>query len=139
MKKTFSWDAGTATCTTFYKNRAFTGTAHCHPEDADFESERVGLHIAETRVDILVLQYIRNTELKPAIAALKRIQDAFDHSSKYNAKSYEAKTIRRQLRQLEMELAAVNNELATLRLNLRAYIHAKEKLYQKLRKDRNKQ
>ena len=139
MKKTFSWDAGHATCTAFYKNRPFIGEANCHPDDADFESERVGLHIAEMRADILVLQYIRSAELKPAVETLSHIQDSFSRSSQYNAKSYEAKCIRRQLRRLQNELTAVNKELANLKLELTVYIRQKEKFYQSIRKARNKQ
>jgi hypothetical protein len=44
MKKQFSWNAaGEATCSVAYKEKMFIGTAHCHPEDEDFMSERVGL------------------------------------------------------------------------------------------------
>ena len=77
MKKTFSFDAGHSICTAIYKNKVFTGEAHCHPEDADFESERVGLYIAEVRTDINILTYIRDCELKPAYNALNHIQHSF--------------------------------------------------------------
>ena len=94
MKKTFSFDAGHPICTAIYKNKVFTGEAHCHPEDADFESERVGLYIAEVRTDINILTYIRDCELKPAYNALNHIQHSFKRSSHYNPNSYEAKHIR---------------------------------------------
>ena len=139
MKKLFSWDAGHASCTAYYKNKAFIGEANCHPDDADFESERVGLYIAETRADIEILRYMRDAELKPAIDALNHIVDSFKRSTYHKPDSYESSLVRRQLHRLETELAAVNNELTTLRLNLRAYINSKEKFYQSIRKGRNKQ
>lgn len=139
MKKLFNWDAGHATCTAYYKHKAFIGEANCHLDDADFESERVGLFLAEARADIEILRYMRDVELKPAIDVLNHIVDSFKRSTHYNPDSYEASLIRRQLHRLETELAAVNNEIATLRLNLRAYINSKDKFYQSIRKARSKQ
>jgi hypothetical protein len=139
MKKTFSFDAGHSICTAIYKNKVFTGEAHCHPEDADFESERVGLYIAEVRADINILTYIRDCELKPAYNALNHIQSSFKRSSHYNPNSYEAKHIRKQLRVIENQLTVVSNELATLKSTLTAYIKDKDAFYQRIRKGRNKQ
>ena len=136
MKKQFSWDSGYAECKAIYKNKIFIGSAICHKDDEDFQSERVGLHLAEMRADLAILQYIRNVELKPAIETLLHIQSSFDRSKKYNPKSYESKFMRRQLHQLQNKLDAVNQEIANLKLQIKVYIKQKEKFYQKIRKDR---
>jgi hypothetical protein len=53
----FDYHNGVATCKIKYKNKLFTGTAVCHPEDKDFEGERTGLYIAETRAVIQGLRH----------------------------------------------------------------------------------
>lgn len=40
---------GDYSCTIYYLGNIFTGTAHCHPEDKDFDSEKVGCSIAHMR------------------------------------------------------------------------------------------
>ena len=139
MKKTFKFEAGHATCVTVYKHKTFIGEAHCHPDDADFESERVGSYIADIRSDIEVLKYMRDYELRPAYNCLNHILCSMKRSKLYNEKSYESKFIRRQLHRIQNQLTAVNNEIATLRLTLKVYIKDKEEFYQKIRKDKNKQ
>ena len=124
---------GTAQCDIYYKNTVFTGVAKCHPDDLDFSSERTGCYIAETRAIIKGLQYQRDCEIKPALAALTHLYSNMKTSKYYNPKSYEAKMLRNQIRVFEKELTAINNDLASERKNLRDYLKQKDKIYAKLR------
>jgi hypothetical protein len=56
---------GQSMCTIKYKGKEFIGIANCHPDDTDFESERVGMTIAEARANIKVLCFMRDCEIKP--------------------------------------------------------------------------
>ena len=40
---TYGYNNGIAVYKIKYKRKIFSGTAHCHPDDLDMESERVGL------------------------------------------------------------------------------------------------
>ena len=110
MKRIYKFDAenGVATCYLIDKNNTHMGFACCHDDDKDFQSERVGLTLAEARAEIDALKHIRNTELIPAYKALKHLQDNMNTSTHYNPKSYEAKMLRRQVCIKENEIAAVN-------------------------------
>ena len=120
--KTFNFENGKAICTIKYKNKKFYGEAQCHPEDKDFESERVGLHIADIRADMSMLRYIRDVELIPTYNALNHLCNSFKNGAKYDENSNEAKLVRK--------------ELAHLQLELTVYIKDKEKFYQHVRKSR---
>ena len=137
MKNTpyIEWDDENkvATCVLYYKNKVFYGMATCHPDDMDFANEYTGEHIAYLRAMIEALNWERDCEIKPALAALKQVYYSMNHSKKYNPKSYEAKMLRRQIRSLENELAAVNADLAAERTSLSEYLKAKDRLYTKLR------
>lgn len=140
MKKTFRYDEeGYAVCVIEYKHMQFCGDAVCHPDDEDFKSERVGSFIAEQRADLSMLRYKRDVELRPAIQTLEHLMDSFKRSSKHNKDSYESRMMRKELYRLKNELAAVTNTIANIKLELRAYIHSKEKFYQRIREARNKQ
>lgn len=129
----FEYCNGTATCHIEYKNMTFTGTAQCHPDDMDFESERTGCYIAETRAVIKVLRFQRDFEIKPALNILNHLHSNMKTSKHYNPKSYEVKMIHSQIHVLEKELAVINSELAIERTNLSVYLNEKEKIYTRLR------
>lgn len=129
----FEYKDGDAICTIQYKNQIFIGKAVCHPDDLDFESERTGLFIAETRAIIKGLQFQRECEIKPALNILYHLYGNMATSKNFNPKSYEAKMIRSQIKVLENDLAAINADLANERKNLKEYIDKKDILYKKLR------
>lgn len=120
-----------------YNNKTFIGEAQCHPEDMDFESERVGLTLAEARANIALMRHIRENEIKPQLKMLKHLYATISSSSKYNPKSHEYKMLQRTLHNLENELTTINNAIADERKFIKDYINGKEKLYQRLR-DKNK-
>lgn len=116
-----------------YNGYRFVGEATCHPDDLDFESERVGLTIAEARANIKVLRHMRDCEVKPQLKILKHLYDNMRSSTHYNHYSYEAKMLRSQIRAIENELATVNNGIADERKFIKDYIDGKEKMYKRLR------
>lgn len=136
FKTDYKYNKGSAVYTIRYNNIIFTGRATCHPEDMDFESERVGLTIAESRANIAVLRHIRDYELKPQLKILNHLYANMKTSKHYDPKSYEAKMLRSQIRALEKELATVNNGIADEQKFNKSYISGKDKLYKRLR-DKN--
>jgi hypothetical protein len=85
---------GTATYIMTYNGYKFIGEATCHPDDIDFESERVGLTIAEARANIKVLHHIRKCEVKPQLKILKHLYNNMKSSTHFNSNSYEARMVR---------------------------------------------
>lgn len=116
-----------------YNGYKFTGEATCHPDDIDFESERVGLTIAEARANIKVLRHIRDCEIKPQLKILKHLFGNMRSSTKHNIYSYEAKMMRSQIHAIEKELTTINNAIADERKFVKDYIDGKDRLYKKLR------
>ena len=116
-----------------YKGFDFQGTAVCHDDDLDMESERVGLSIAEARATVKVLKYIRDNEIKTQLKILEHLHSNMKTSKFYNPNSYEAKMLRKQIGVIKKELATVNNTIVDTKKFLKDYIDGKEKLYQRLR------
>lgn len=129
----YQYNEGSAVCTMTYKGQKFVGCANCHPDDVDMESERVGMTIAEVRAVIRVITFIRDFEIKPQLKILNHLYGNMRRSHYYNPESYEAKMLRSQIRVIERELAAINNQLADERKFLKDYIDGKDKLYKRLR------
>ena len=66
-----------------YNGYRFVGEATCHPDDLDFESERVGLTIAEARAKEIELVYGAIKDAKPddklvAIKSLEALEKVAD-------------------------------------------------------------
>ena len=136
MKRIYKFDAenGVATCYLIDKNNTYTGFACCHDDDKDFQSERVGLTLAEARAEIDALKHIRDNELIPTYKALKHLQDNMKTSTYYNPKSYEARMLRRQVCIKENELIAIKQEIDSRKQFISDYIQQKDELHDKLRK-----
>ena len=124
---------GSAVYIITYNGYRFVGEATCHPDDMDFESERVGLTIAETRANIKALRHIRDCEVKPQLKILNHLLSNMRASKSYNPISYEATRLRSQIRAIEKELAAINNDIADEQKFIKDYIDGKDKMYKKLR------
>ena len=128
----FSYDNGISTCTIVYKNKKFIGTAVCHPDDADFESDKTGLSIAEARAAIKILQY-QKQEIKNQLHILIHLWGNMSTSKHYNPKSYEACMIKSQIRALESNISMIDSQITDEKKYLKSYIDKKEELYQRLR------
>ena len=133
---TYNTETGISVCEILYNNNTFKGEAHCHEEDFDFMSERVGMTIAEVRANIALMKHMRDNEIKPQIKVLKHLYSNIKNSKDHNPKSHETKMLRRNIRQLEFELHAINNAIADERKFITDYISGKEKLYQRIRSGR---
>ena len=143
MKKSkpeFTWDEENkiATCVlTDEKKRVFVGEASCHENDLDMASERTGCELAFRRAKLQYLRTVRDADIKPALKALKHLYGCMAHSTKFSAKSYEAKTIRKHIHQLEFELATIKEMIAYEYQGITDYIKGKEKIYIRLRNGQN--
>lgn len=131
-------ETGITSYTIYYKDKEFTGIAQCHPDDQDMKSELTGTAIAELRALKLYLRDERDNNLKPQLKSAKQLYYAMNRSKKFNRKSYENIMLQRHIYNLEMDLEAVNEELAVLNQHLTQYIAEKEKVYQHLRKTNQK-
>lgn len=135
MKREFIWneELGYAECRIYYKDTVIYGFATCHDSDEDFKSERTGSFIAESRANIRLWQFQKNNEIKPALVALKHTLSSWESSKNYNPKSFEAKSLRRQIRAKENDLAITNNNIAMEKQYLRDYLKNKDIVHTKLR------
>lgn len=129
----YTYDHGDSLFVIYYNGHSFDGTAICHDEDKDFESERVGLTIAEARANIKVLRHMRDCEVKPQLKILNHLLSNMKTSKSYNPISYEAKMLRSQIRAIEKELATINNAIADEQKFIKDYIDGKDKMYKRLR------
>lgn len=124
---------GSAVYIITYNGYRFVGEATCHSDDMDFESERVGLTIAEARANIKVLRHMRDCEVKPQLKILNHLLSNMKTSKSYNPISYEAKMLRSQIRTIEKELATINNAIADEQKFIKDYVDGKDKMYKRLR------
>ena len=137
MNTTFNYQSGKSICIIEYKGISFCGEAKCHPQDEDFESERTGLQIAEIRANIKVLQFRRDTEIKPQIKILTHLLKNIQSSKNHNPKAYESIMIKKQLKALNADLAEINKVIADEKAYLKNYIDKKDAFYIKLRTKRD--
>lgn len=130
-------DIGTAAVTNYYKDKEFIGVAQCAPEDKEFVSMRTGLTLAQKRADVLVLTHIRDNEIKPALGALKQLYSNIEISTHFDAKSYEAKMLKRRIAQYEQELKEVSEEIKDIKKEITYYINAKDMLHKRFKDKTN--
>lgn len=136
----FTWDEEnkTATCVlTDDSGRIFIGEATCHPTDYDMSSERTGCELAFHRAKIQYLRAVRDNELKPALKALKHLYGSMTHSTHFEAKSYEARTMRKHIYQTTFDLTTIKEEIAYEYQWITDYIKGKERLYKSIRAKRS--
>lgn len=116
-----------------YKGQRFMGTAKCHIDDLDMESERTGLTIAEARANIKLKKFQKKFEIEPVVAALSHMLTNIRTSNQHDEKNYESRMIRRQLAFWQNKLDEITADIKDEEKYLKEYIDKKEKLYQKLR------
>ena len=136
----YDWDQenGVATCYLFDKNNVFIGMAMCHSDDEEFKSEKTGIHIAESRARIKMLQHIKNNELKPELSGLKQLYYSMNKSRHYNRKSYEAKMLWKQMKVKQRDIDLVTNIIHNEKQKLNDYISDKNEFYKKVSTNRAK-
>lgn len=138
MKEKFSWDSetGIAICVIEYSGEKFYGKAVCHDSDMDFLSERTGCSIAESRALIKQMKYIKKCELMPELKALKNTYHVMTVNKNFNHDSVEARIMRRHIKMKEAEILDIKNTITKEKEALSYYINEKDKLYKKLRKNK---
>lgn len=138
MKVEYKWspETGIATCILFHNNHKYIGTAKCHPDDLDMESERTGLFIAECRAYINYHKARRENELKPQFNILQHTYLTMLSATGTNPQSKEMKILRKQLQVARRKLDANLIELNAEKAQLKFYIDQKERTYQRIRANR---
>ena len=132
----FSWDDENKVAVCIVKDdkdRTYVGEATCHENDLDYASERTGCELAFRRAKLQYLRTVRDADLKPALAALQHLYGCMAHSTHFEAKSYEARTVRKHIHQTTFELATIKEEIAYEYQAITDYIRGKDKLYKRLR------
>lgn len=108
------------------------GRAVCCDEDEKYKSKITGYYIAESRARINIMCKKRDYELKPAIMALEHVLATMEHSAKYNPDSYEAKRIKKELKNLKNDLHIVRSIIKDEKEALKTYLAHKDAIYRKL-------
>ena len=116
-----------------YGGAVFVGKARCHPEDNDLGNERTGLTIAEARANIKLMKFKRRFEIQPKIDVLKHLLANMETSKQYAEKSYEAKSIKSQLRAAQAAYDQLTSDIKDEERYLKEYIDKKDILYKRLR------
>ena len=106
------------------------GRAVCHDDDTQWKRASTGKYIAMTRAQIDILRKKRDYELKPSIMAIEHIISTMTNSKKYNPDSYEAKRIKKELKNLKDDLHMVNTIIKDEQASLKTYLDTKDKLHQ---------
>ena len=123
-------------CFINYNNKEFIGKAECHPDDQDFFSESTGKVIAERRALIKYGKYVLAAEVRPQLKILRHLQASMKQSKSYNARSNEARLLRRQVAQLEKEEQMIKLDIACLFDSINDFIDAKDDFYKRIRAKR---
>ena len=108
------------------------GRAICSEEDEKYASEITGRYIANCRARIEIMRQKRDYELKPAIMTLQHVISTMEHSNKYNPNSYEAKRIRKELKNLQNDLRITCSIINDEKESLKIYLEQKDAIYRKL-------
>ena len=130
MEIIYDWNQETqqAKCIITDKNLLGIGEAKCHSKDMDVSSEKTGLYIAEQRAVVHFLQNKKEVKLKPALSALNHLYSTIKYSKQFNTNSYEAKRIRKEIKNLQKEIYQINCSIDLIKQRLKQYINDKDKM-----------
>ena len=136
----YNWKAetGEATCILTYRGMEFEGKAFCHPDDMDMASKLTGWNIAEARAIIKHLKYVRDFELKAQLKVLHQFYNTINTSKRFNEQSYESYMLRKRIKNLQLDLDAVKEEIAITKKFLNEYIEMKLRDHKMIREYREK-
>lgn len=98
------------------------GFAYCHPDDEKYMSERTGAVIAEYRAEIDLLRKIKKFKLIPSVEALEHTLSTMKQSPRYTDNSYEAKRLKREIKNYKLDIKDITNLMEELESNLKLYI-----------------
>lgn len=120
------------------KGNMFVGKARCHPDDQEFESEKIGYTIAMRRSIVKVLKHYIKNEIKPKLKAFQDLYKSMQTSSHFNYKSYEARRIYKEMKNIEADLETFQEMILTVEEDLKQYLESKELFHKKIRDMRQK-
>lgn len=126
----FEWDSenGIASCILTIGNNTFYGTAKCHKMDLDMMSEKTGCDIAYRRAVIKYYQHVKAI-LKERLFALNQLYYAMKDSKKFNEKSYENRSLQKQIRFTKSDLDTIKEMIANEKQSLKTFIDKKAEFY----------
>ena len=131
----FNPEDGSSLCVITTKSKTYVGTAQCLETDRDLMSEKTGCELAYHRAVIRALQD-RLTELKSELAGLKKYFYTVNQSKYYDANSYMAQMLIRQIEQREDDIDATKKMIAEEKSYIKNFIVDKAKLYKQIRDHR---
>lgn len=126
----YNWDEETGKTSYVIEDRKAVGVGYstCHPDDKDVSSSHTGGYIAELRAKINYLQNYKNSYVKPGLSALKHVYATMCRSNKFNQHSYEARRIRKEIKNREKEINEINCKIENARIAVKEYIDDKDKM-----------
>lgn len=128
-------ETGISTYVIEYDGQIFTGLAQCAEADRDMQNELTGVHIAQERAIIKLLQYRRN-EIKHRLAALNQLFYSVNCSKRYDPHGYMENMLQHQIDNTQEDLITIKQNLKERQVNLFQYINSKDDFYQHIRKNR---
>ena len=134
---TLEYKDGVAFCQYRYKHYLFEGEAVCHEDDKDFESELVGLGLADDRAYLKYLR-IRRDELAMRYETLNGFYKQLCADKHFDQESSYAGKMRSEIAYTYCELNDCREAILELPRRMDKNIKARENMYQELRKMRNK-
>ena len=129
---------GVAFCQYRYKHYLFEGEAICHEDDKDFESELVGLDLADSRAYLKYLR-VRRDELSMRYDTLNGFYKQMEADKHFDENSSYAKKFRNEITYTYLELQGCRETIKFLPKKLDEKIKARESMYQKLRRKRKEE
>ena len=141
----FEWNADIGAATCFLEDKegnVFYGSAFCHDDDEEFQSEKTGCTIALARATIDYLRWYRD-QLRTELKTLRHFYSIIEQASDFDAKAKIPRMLRRQIHLKEDELDLVRSEIVTEQKELKQFIDDKDLFYRRMRyirqEDKNKQ
>ena len=131
----FNPEEGSSLCIIATKNKTYVGTAQCAKEDRDMMSEKTGCEIAYHRAIIHSLED-HIFELKNELMGLHKYYYTVNQSKYFDANSYMAQMLKRQMEQREDDIRMTKELLAQEKSYLKQYIADKGEFYTKIRNNR---
>lgn len=132
----FTWDETSGICGCSIIINDFLhgfGIAQCADQDRDVISQKTGMHIAEIRAQINLLQNYKNNELYPELKAYNHLLGTMIQSTKYNPNSYEAKRLNKEINNVKKTIKEINEMINFTKKDLYDYINTHEILTQRIR------
>ena len=129
----YKWnkETGMSICTIEYNGFKFYGYAQCSPEDEEYKSEFIGGELATWRAEIKYMKYIKRCELEPRAQAYYHLAGTMRHSKQHNPKSYEAKRLCQEYKNIMDTIDDINEEINKTQVMIEEYCRQLDKIHNK--------